>query len=44
MVRDVTELSLSTVVALVVVLPSEDATVELLIDSCTPYEDGDCSG
>ena len=44
MLRDVTELSFSIVVAMMIVTSSEDATVELSLDSCAPSKHGGCSG
>ena len=44
MFRDVIELLFLIAVALVVVPPSEDATVELSLDFCASSKDGDCSG
>ena len=44
MLRCVTELSFLIVVALLVVPPSEDATVDLSLYSGVPSGDGGCSG
>ena len=41
---DATELLCSLIVGLVVVPPSEDTTVYLLLDFYAPSEDGGCSG